>query len=59
MPMAVSSGESPARLDAFSAGGDQSPAFSPDGTKLVFARDRGDNAQGALEIVGVDGHGPP
>ncbi len=42
---------------AFSAGGDQSPAFSPDGTKLVFARDRGDNAQGALEIVGVDGHG--
>lgn len=42
---------------AWSAGGDQGPAFSPDGTRLVFDRDRGDNAMGALYIVGVDGAG--
>lgn len=42
---------------AWSAGGDQGPAFSPDGTRLVFDRDRTDAGNGALEIVGLDGTG--
>jgi Tol biopolymer transport system component len=39
------------------AGGDQSPSFSPDGKTLIFARDRGDNRDGSIYTVGVDGSG--
>ncbi|MFI5225608.1 MAG: hypothetical protein ACHQ3P_02920 [Candidatus Limnocylindrales bacterium] len=42
---------------AASAGGDQSPAFSPDGSKLAFARDRTDNGNGSIYVVGIDGSG--
>jgi Tol biopolymer transport system component len=40
-----------------SAGGDQSPAFSPDGSKIVFARDGSDNSNGSIYVVGIDGSG--